>query len=207
MIPDLAANAAWKFAPTCLHARLKNVDKSLKRQAEHHTDVMPALRIQLLGWTMNHIKSVDLQTALRELDDWHEPRGEELQRRFRRFAVRGEALLWPADVSSQPVAPATAQIRNISRCGIGMLCSEPASPGKHWRLQIIDSDLMVASVAAFCRFCRPVTDGAFLIGAEFGIEAAIMRTLGVSAKELTEGDEAETQPIDGEFIDPETLLR
>jgi hypothetical protein len=142
---------------------------------------------------MNNRKSTDLQAALKKIDAWQEDSNPDGQRRFRRFPVRGEARLWPGLADGGQNSATSSQIRDISRGGVGLLVSEPVERGQFWQMQIMSGGVAVATLPAFCRFCRKVTDGAYLIGAEFGVEASVLLALDVAAKDVIEGDEIETE--------------
>ncbi len=152
-------------------------------------------------------KSTSLQAALRSLDETQGKPPASLQRRFKRFAVRGEARLWPGEAITNPPSPITVQMRDFSRGGAGLLSNEPVTRGCFWQMQLVDGDLSITALPTFCRYCREVADGAYLIGVEFGVEASILLALGITAKELIEGDQAENQrPLNGDFVDPGSLL-
>lgn len=155
---------------------------------------------------MKNKDQLNLQAALRRLDDWQgSPRN--YQRRFKRIPVRGVARLWPGEATSNPPAPITVQVRDISRGGVGLLTNERVERGCFWQLQLIDSEVSIATLPSFCRYCRQVVDGAYLIGVEFGIEASVLLAMGVTAKDIADGDEAETQRLlSGNFVGPESLL-
>lgn len=156
---------------------------------------------------MNNQQPSDLQAALRHLNAWQNEMFSGSQRRFRRFEVRGEARLWPGDVGTSTPTASVVQVRDISRGGVGLLSSEPIERGFFWQMQLVDSGVTLATLPAFCRFCRPITDGAYLIGVEFGVQASVMLALGVQAKDLADGDEAENQrPLIGDFVEPDSLL-
>lgn len=153
----------------------------------------------------------DLQAALRQLESLQNDSPAGAQRRTKRYPVRGEAHLWTDDSGPGHRALSNsihnAHVRDISRGGIGVLCSQPVAVGHLWQVQLVDSDVTVATIPAFCRFCRQITEGAYLAGMEFGMQASVLMAMGVSAKDLAKGDaEHDGRPLAGEFVDPGSLL-
>jgi hypothetical protein len=101
----------------------------------------------------------------------------------------------------------TVHIRDVSRGGIGVLTAQPAKPGTFWQVQLGTERLVVASLPGFCRFCREVIPGAYLVGLAFGIDACILLSLGVPAKSITERDDSEQyEDVTGEFVDPSSFI-
>ena len=115
----------------------------------------------------------------------------------------------PAPTGETP-AGRPASSRSVSSLYGGVSASRSVSPSTATAplsSHSVDSSVTVATVPAFCRYCRKVIDGAYLIGVEFGIQASVMLALGVVAKDLAEGDEIEDQrPLTGEFVDPKALI-
>ncbi|UCD74697.1 MAG: PilZ domain-containing protein [Phycisphaerales bacterium] len=150
---------------------------------------------------------MDLQAALRELEQWKTDFPTAGQRRFARFPARGQAYLWPGEkaVGVEPLG--TLHVRDISRSGVGLVSSAPATPGQSWLLQLGDERLVVATLFAACRFCRKIIDGAYLIGVEFGVDAAVLLAMGVPARVLMLGDEPEDdRAVVGDFADPKSVI-
>ena len=151
---------------------------------------------------------VDLQAALRELENWNAEAPANGQRRFTRVPARGQVRAWPGEniEGAEPVG--TLHVRDISRSGVGLLSGAPATPGQFWQLQLGDDRVIATTLPAVCRYCRQVTDGAYLIGAEFGVDGAILLALGVPAQAIALGDEPEKgrQSVPGDFIDPKLVI-
>lgn len=155
---------------------------------------------------INHDRHIErLRAALNAVDGWQDDESDPRQRRFRRFAVRAEAKLCPGDPTSSSHA-IRVHVRDISRGGMGVLSDEPAVPGTHWRIELADGSTSIASLNGFCRYCRPITDHAYLIGIEFGIEGGILMALGVSSIELAQSDRLEAAHETAEFVSPESLM-
>jgi hypothetical protein len=121
---------------------------------------------------------------------------------------RGEARLCPATPYADRSEYDVVHVRDISRGGIGVLSGRPVQPDQCWQLQLIAQHLTMATLPAFCRFCRKVSDGAWLIGLEFGIEASVLLAMGVNSAELIHSDETpENQKLKGDFFPPEESAR
>ena len=150
---------------------------------------------------------MDLQAALRELEQWRTDFPTAGQRRFARFPARGQAYLWPGETVAGVEPLGTLHVRDISRSGVGLVSGAPATPGQSWLLQLGDERLVAATLFAACRFCRKIIDGAYLIGVEFGVDASLLLAMGVPAKVLMLGDEPEDSPLlAGDFADPESVI-
>ena len=150
--------------------------------------------------------STNLQAALRRLESWQSEPPAAGQRRFARFPARGEAALWPGAAAEAGRTP-MAHIRDVSRGGVGILSTQPAEPGRFWQLQLRDGKVTIATIPGFCRFCRQVLPGAYLIGVAFGTDASVLLSLGVSATDLAERDASEDEPrVEGDFLDPATFM-
>ena len=117
---------------------------------------------------MNAQESMDLQAALRKLESWQSQPPAAGQRRFERFAARGEARLWPGEAGLTTQSVPTVHIRDVSRGGVGVLSNQAASSGQFWQVQLGTEKLAITTLPGFCRFCREVVPGAYLIGIAFG---------------------------------------
>ena len=136
-------------------------------------------------------EELELQNALRRLDAWQQDSPFSKQRRFRRHPVRGFAHLHPGSPQCADQPPVTANLRDISRGGVGMLCSHKAEMGTHWVVQLTDDRVTLATMPGFCRYCRSLGQELWLIGIEFGAQASILVALGVNAADLASGDRNE----------------
>ena len=126
--------------------------------------------------------TIDRHAALRKLEDWKEKTPGAKQRRFKRFAARGQIRLLPGEVGANWQDSYTVHVRDASRGGIGILSNQEVSRGRFWQVQIASDRLAIATRPGFCRYCREVTPGAYLIGIELCTEASILLSLGVSAR-------------------------
>lgn len=151
-------------------------------------------------------ETTNFQAALRELENWSSSPPTAKQRRFARFSSRGTARIYRGDSSNGHEVACIAQVRDISRGGIGFLSNVPATAGDFWQIQLCEGNVVVDSMPAYCRFCREVVAGAYLIGAEFGVQAGVMMAMGVTPQEIARGDEPEEARHESiAFVDPNTL--
>lgn len=155
---------------------------------------------------MSAEKPMNLGATLRQLEKITSEDSSHQRRRFARFPARGQAVPWPGEAVTGVEPLGTFHLRDISRSGVGLLSNKPAEPGQFWRLNLGDERVIVASLPAVCRHCRQVDDGAYLIGAEFGVDASVLLAVGVPAKAIALGDEPEAQrAVVGDYVDPASL--
>ena len=167
----------------------------------------PALSPHKGGIEMLPKETTDFQAALRELENWGSAPPSAKQRRFTRFSSRGTARIFSGSSSVDRDTAVIAQVRDISRGGIGFLTTTPAAVGDYWQIQLGEGKVVVDSMPAYCRFCREVVDGAYLIGAEFGVQAGVLMAMGVTSQEIARGDDPEDeQHTSNAFVDPESLV-
>ena len=152
---------------------------------------------------MHQQDNVDLQAALRQVESWQNESTDSRMRRFPRYPARGEARLCSVTPFAERSDFDVVHVRDISRGGIGVLSGQPVPVGQNWQLQLISQHITMATLPAFCRFCRKVSDGAWLVGLEFGIEASVLLAMGVSPAELIHSDETpEGQSLKGDYLPP-----
>ena len=73
-------------------------------------------------------------------------------------------------------------------------------------MQLSTGKVDIATLPGFCRFCRMVIPGAYLIGIGFGIDAGVLLSLGVAAEDLIRGNEPEAQhTVSDDFVDPTVI--
>jgi hypothetical protein len=158
--------------------------------------------------SMSAHRVMNLQAALRTLEEMKPDEEAAKLRRFARFTSRGEARLWPGQPCNNPGGVSTVHIRDISRGGIGVLSSSCATVGTPWQVQMGDLDVVIATIPGFCRHCSKIMEGAYFIGIQFGIDTSVLLALGVSHKLLASGDMPDTERIEGsEFCSPEEQAR
>ena len=148
----------------------------------------------------------DLQAILCELESWQDSSVTK-QRKFSRFMARGEARLLPGEANVHPQDIPAVHIRDISRGGIGVLTTRRMELNEFFQVQLSDREVVSATLPGFCRFCREVMPDIFLCGIAFGIDASVLLSLGVPAKELARQDGGEDrEAVSGDFVDPSSLL-
>ncbi len=137
---------------------------------------------------MSATEPKDLMDVLAKLEHHRAdptPDSPDAQRRFRRFVVRGDALLESMDLSMTR-EPLNVLLRDVSQGGVGFLSDQFIEPCTEWRVRFQAQGRIVGSQPVIIRFCRLVQDGLYLIGAQFVIEPYLMAALGVSEQELRE---------------------
>ena len=124
------------------------------------------------------------------------------QRQFRRFAVRGDAELYPIDVARTDRQPVDIKLRDIGRGGIGFVCEQPLEVGSNWRCAFLNRGQVISQQAMIVRHCREVQAGLYLIGAQFCLDLGVMVSLGLSPNDVVAGDSGEDGPDDNAFVSP-----
>ena len=111
--------------------------------------------------------------------------------------------------ANEPVDPKVpvVHVRDVSRGGLSVIADRPQAPGTFWQVQLANDKVAVATLPGICRYCRPVIPGTFLVGIEFGLDASVLLSLGVSAGDLAAYDESECRDgVPGAVLDPASLL-
>jgi hypothetical protein len=111
------------------------------------------------------------------------------QRRFDRFEVRGDVRV----VSDRPGENEfyDGQIRDMSRGGMGVLTTREVPLGGPMHIRLSTGRMAIASTPAFCRFSREVSEGIWLCGFAFAMDAGPLLALGVDKTALAEADNPE----------------
>jgi hypothetical protein len=112
------------------------------------------------------------------------------QRQFNRFAIRADAELHPVSRSRLDRTPIEVKLRDIGRGGMGFITQQPLPAGSGWRVAFLRHGYVVSHQAIFIRHCRPVSDGLYLIGAQFVVDTGTLAMLGVDPGAVLDGDEA-----------------
>jgi len=147
----------------------------------------------------------NLIEVLSRMEYWRQEPAVERNRAFKRFEVRGEAVIEPVQDTHLPDRH-TIMLRDISRGGLGFLCTSFLEPGSVWRVAFYDRGHRVSSQVLCVRFCRLVQDGLYLAGTQFIIEPYIMLTLGISESDLTEDIHDNRSPADTtHFVPPDSV--
>lgn len=113
-------------------------------------------------------------------------------RAFERHALAVETVIEPElhDGLGPPTVPAT--ILDISAGGARLRVPGPTEIGSLWRLAVPVAGRRLQAVPFVVRWCRE-GDGAWLIGAQFIIEAALLHVLGLAAPTLLATEEHEAR--------------
>ncbi len=147
----------------------------------------------------------NLIEMLSRMEYWRQEPAVERQRTFKRFEVRGQALLEPIENPAH-TGHLQVMLRDISRGGVGFVCERFLEPGTVWRIAFEDRGQRVGQQPACVRFCRLVQDGLYLVGAQFVVEPYIMLAAGISATDLASDITESTNPTDtAEYVPPDSL--
>ena len=131
------------------------------------------------------------------------PNDENHPRMFRRFVVRSDALLHPMNRSRLDATPVDVKLRDISRNGVGFICSQPLPVNSSWRIELQLVGYAIGSQAIVVRHVSEVGDGMFLCGANFVIDTALLALLGVEPSLLEEPEEiGQHETTDDHFVAP-----
>lgn len=150
-----------------------------------------------------------LVDALTKIEKWRGKPASIRKRRFTRFGVRGTALLVnAASVTTEDRRRTSVQLRDVSRGGVGFLHDQPLRVDCPYRLLLSEQELILGSMPLFIRYCQQIEKNAYLIGGEFGAEAALLAALGVSVRDIA-GNDIPEDSLDaddgGDFIDPDQI--
>lgn len=115
------------------------------------------------------------------------------QRQFARHVIRGEAELFPAGNPTSDRASVEAQLRDVSRGGLGFVCREALPLGSKWRVEFRKNGHAVADQTIVVRHCSEVRSNLYLCGAQFIASAGLLTLLGVSQTQLL-GESEEDRP-------------
>ncbi|HEB60924.1 MAG TPA: hypothetical protein ENJ06_03770 [Phycisphaeraceae bacterium] len=155
-------------------------------------------------------RAKQLLDALAKIEQWRSKPAAMRKRRFTRFGVRSTAILNEAVACSRGSTSnaTTVQLRDVSRGGAGFLHDTPMRVDSAYRLTLAQDDLVIQTIPLFIRYCQQVEDSAYLIGGEFGAEASMLMSLGVSPRDISAFDVPEDSlncNVSGEFEDPSDL--
>ena len=143
-----------------------------------------------------------LLEQLNQLENIRDPlRSMSAKRQFQRFVIRAEAELRPIGGRRLDLAPLPVQVRDISRGGIGFLCSQPLETGSNWRVCFFNRGFLMGQQAVVVRHCCEIGGGVYLCGGVFVIDDGLLVQLGVDPAELV-GNASEDSDDNGEFLPP-----
>ncbi len=109
------------------------------------------------------------------------------ERRFQRFAVRGDAELHSIGTARLEQRPILIQIRDIGWGGVGFLCQEPLALGSMWRANFLHGGYIAGTQSLVVCHHKPLGGSLFLVGGQFIVEAGLLRLLGIEPVILCEG--------------------
>lgn len=117
------------------------------------------------------------------------PNNDNHPRLFRRYVVRGDAMLHPMNRSRLDATPLDIKLRDVSRGGIGFICDQPIGMHTTWRLEVLIGGYAVGAQALIVRHVEEVSAGMYLIGATFVLDTAILALLGVEPTLLEDAED------------------
>lgn len=139
---------------------------------------------------------------LDRLESLRDP-GRQGLRSFHRFVARGDAELHPMNRNRLDPTPIEIKLRDISRGGLGFICSHPLPAQSFWRVCFLQHGYVVGEQAVVIRHCRQVSEGVYLIGGQFVMDAGLMITLGVPRSAMEEDGAVISEETEGEaFVSP-----
>jgi len=134
------------------------------------------------------------------------PNTDNHPRLFRRYVVRGDALLHPMNRSRLDATPLDIKLRDLSRGGAGFICNQPLALHSTWRLEVLIGGYAVGAQALIVRHVEEVSAGMYLIGTTFVLDTAIMALLGVEPTLLEDAEDITGprlhQDDDDDFVTP-----
>lgn len=122
-------------------------------------------------------------------------------RQFKRFVVRGEAELHPMSRSRLDRSPIEIKLRDVGRGGCGFITQQPIQAGSNWRIAFLQHGYVIGEQAIVVRHCRPVSEGLYLVGAQFVMDTGLMCTLGIDPGAIHDED-----TVDATLAGPDAFL-
>lgn len=160
-------------------------------------------------WTVATQDRSQLQAALATLDSQGSGKTHH-QRRHVRFAVEADAWLHCSPRPGGLNESIPVIVGDISRGGAGVVASRRLENGDSVPLMLCDGSLILATLPAFVRHCRPIpeVEGTFHIGLDFGIDAGVLISLGINQNDVLRGDQAEFDMLStaDSFCSPDDLF-
>jgi len=125
-----------------------------------------------------------LLQALEQVEN--QPRWEDRReaRRSRRQPVRGEAELHPVDRTHIDRTPMDVAVRDISRCGVGLLSPVPVQVNSLWRCTFLRHGRVFSEQTIIIRHCTSLSEGVYHIGGQFVIDCATMEMLDADPNDM-----------------------
>jgi len=128
-------------------------------------------------------------------------------RNFGRYVIRGDAELHQMNRNRLDPTPIEIKIRDISRGGMGFICSQPLAEHSSWRACFLQHGYVVGMQALVIRHCREVGEGTYLVGGQFVIDSGLMVTLGVPRGALQDDEvmNPNDEPNNETFLSPREI--
>ncbi len=136
--------------------------------------------------------SNDPNTLLAILNKLEAKRGQSAaaaKRRYQRFVVRGEALIYPMDSMAIEQAPISAMLRDVALNGVGFVIGQELPVDSIWRVGFVNRGSVVGHQGIVVRHCEEIQAGsAYLVGCMFTIEIGLLGLLGVDTSDCIATD-------------------
>jgi len=146
-----------------------------------------------------------LLQELTRLETLRDPHFAKSVRAFERYVVRFDAELHPMDRASKTQTPIPIQLRDLSRGGIGFVCSEPLEPQSIWHVSFIKDGYCIGTQALVVRHCRLIKETTYLAGAQFCISSGLLIQMGIKPSALRDGNQAIPSDQQDNFLSPDDL--
>lgn len=143
-----------------------------------------------------------LLKALAALDEKADQSAAKERRVHTRHRVRGQGSLIfdPLTEVSVDRTGQLVHIRDVSRGGFGILCSERVEIGRASRLVCATEGVELCSALVVPTHLAEVLEGVYLVGCMLVMEASVLLALGVTPHELALAEERPlAKPTDGDF--------
>jgi len=139
----------------------------------------------------------NILSELTRLENMRQGAANSAQRQFKRYAIRGDALLISAEVADTHHDGIEIHLRDVSRGGVGFLCDRELEANTCWNIIFYHQGLQIAQQPIVVRHSQAINNGLYLIGSMFCAEAGLLALLGVNASDLHASEDV-GQDNDGE---------
>ena len=154
---------------------------------------------------MSQFDPSSLLSALSRIEAKREPSNnpDKLKRRFQRFVVRSEALLYPTDGHASKLEPIQIMLRDVNVGGVGFVCQRELPINSVWRLAVLDAHgatLALPTIAV--RHCEHIQGNAWLVGSMSCFDAGLLHALGVDPTQAMDIDSGTDEVVADSFMPP-----
>jgi hypothetical protein len=145
-----------------------------------------------------------LLDELAKLENLRDPARTAGLRQFRRFVLRGDAELHPADPTQLDRTPIDVQLRDISRGGVGFVCTRKIPARSNWRMVFLHRGYPIGEQTLCVRHGREITEGVYLVGGQYTIASGLLTMLGIEPGDIldSEGDAPDDVVSASSFLTP-----